>query len=582
LNSYRFRALLAAAALLLTTIPAAAAPQDQTLDRASILKIANANQVQDPTNLNIYSPPVSRSDTGIHQLVYEYFFYYNLQTGEFIPWLAENYKYNADFTALDVKLRDGVTWSDGQPFNADDVTFTYDLLKNNPGMTWASETNQNVDSVEKLDNLDVRFHLKGPNPHFHLIREAFPAVGIWGGITILPKHIWQGKDPLTFKASPPIGTGPYTLQNATSTSFTYVRNDNWWGNKVFGVLPAPKEVQFVYQGSETTAALALSNNDLDTPNIGILGLGSFLNVAQRNPNVSAWTNSPPYAWLDPCPRALMVQNAHPPLDNPSVRWAISNAIDRNSLVQLAYEGATVPTWGIWPFYDANQPYFDAISDLRAQYPSDQFNLDQTNSLLSSAGLSPSDITLKYVVNSETNEDMKVAQVVSDQLRAAGFNVNVTPLTGGVLDDTLRRGDYDVAMNAFCPGYITENLDLFNSKNYVPLGQLAPFYERDSFRYANPDFDVIVNQMLQTDPSDVATLKGLYHDAMAIWLRDLPVVPLTQAPALVPFNSTYWTNWPSADNAWNMPVSWWATFDLVLTGYPKTGGGWVPGIKPAGQ
>ena len=71
------------------------------------------------------------------------------------------------------------------------------------------------------------------------------------------------------------------------------------------------------------------------------------------------------------------------------------------------------------------------------------------------------------------------------------------------------------------------------------------------------------------------MKGLYHDAMAIWLRDLPVVPLTQAPALVPFNSTYWQGWPTADNAWNMPVSWWATFNLVLTGYPNATGGWVP-------
>jgi peptide/nickel transport system substrate-binding protein len=571
--------VLAAVGLLLTTLAAGAAPQDQTIDRSSILRIANSNQVHDPSNLNIYAPSVSRSDTGIHQLVYEYFFYYNLQTGEFIPWLAENYKYNSDFTALDVKLRDGVTWSDGQPFNADDVTFTYDLLKHNPGMTWAAETNQNVDSVEKLDNLDVRFHLKMPNPHFHLIREAFPAVGVWGGITILPKHIWQGKDPLTFKASPPIGTGPYTLQNATSTSFTYVRNDNWWGNKVFGVLPAPKEVQFVYQGSETSAALALSSNDIDVSKAGTLRVGSFLSVAQRNPSISAWSNSAPYAWFAPCPRALMVQSAHPPLDDPQVRWAISYAIDRDALVELAYGGATVPSWGIWPFYDPNQPYFDAISDLRAQYPSDRFSPDQTSSLLSAAGVNPSDITLDYVVDYQTNEDMKVAQVVSDQLRAAGFNVEVTPLTHDVLDDALRRGDYDIALNAFCPGYITENLDLFNSKNYVPPGQPAPTAERNSFRYVNSDYDAIVNQLFTTDPADMARLTSLYHDAMAIWLHDLPVIPLTQAPALVPFNSTYWQNWPSADNAWNTPVPSWATFDLVLTGYPKPGGGWAPGIKP---
>jgi len=579
---FRWQAIVAVAALVLTTMPAAAAPSDQAApDRASTLKIALGNQIQDPTNLNLYAPGVDRS-IGLHQVVYEYLFYNNLQTGEFIPWLAESYQYSPDYTSLTVKLRDGVTWNDGQPFNADDVVFTYDLLKNNTGMVWAEETNNNVASVEKIDNLNVRFNLKMANPHFHLIREAFPAVGIWGGITILPKHVWQGQDPLKFKASPPVGTGPYKLQDASQTAMTYVRRDDWWGTKVFGVQPAPKYVQFIYEGTETNAALALANNDLDTPNIGILGLGTFLNVAGRNPNVKAWTTDAPYAWLDPCPRALMVQNAHPPFDNPQVRWALSYAIDRQSLVNLAYEGATVPTWGIWPFYDANKPFFDAVSDLRQQYPSDQYDPDKAASLLSQAGVNPGDLHLKYVVNSDANEDQKVAQVVSDQLRAAGFNVDVTPLNGGTLTDTLRRGDYDIAMNAFCPGYIAENLELFHSKNFVPLGQPAPWFERNSFRYSNPDLDAIVDKMLQTPPSDTDTMKGLYHDGLAIWLRDLPVVPLTQAPALVPFNSTYWTGWPTADNAWNMPVSWWGTFNLVLTGYPNAQGGFVPGIRAAGH
>src|ERR1700704_1590807 len=355
MKAYRWQAFVALALLVLTTMPVSAAtPSDQAAsDRASTLKIAIGNRVQDPTNMNLYAPGVSRSDTGLHQIVYEYFFYNNLQTGEFIPWLAESFQYNADYTAMDVKLRGGVTWNDGQPFNADDVVFTYDLLRNNKGMVWAEEANNNVASVTKIDDLNVQFNLKMANPHFHLIREAFPAVGIWGGITILPKHIWEGKDPLTFKASPPVATGPYKLQDASSTSLTYVRRDDWWGTKAFGVTPAPKTVQFIYQGTETNAALALANNDLDTPNIGILGLGTFLNVAGRNPNVKAWSADAPYAWLDPCPRALMVQNAHPPFDNPQVRWAISYAIDRPALTQSADEGAPVPTWGIWPFNDAN-------------------------------------------------------------------------------------------------------------------------------------------------------------------------------------------------------------------------------------
>jgi len=106
------------------------------------------------------------------------------------------------------------------------------------------------------------------------------------------------------------------------------------------------------------------------------------------------------------------------------------------------------------------------------------------------------------------------------------------------------------------------------------------FEANSFRYQNPELDTIVNQMLATAPDDNDKMIPLFKDAMAIWLKDLPVIPIVQAPALVPFNSTYWTGWPTAENAWNMPVPWWATFNTVLLGYPDKDGKWVGGLKPA--
>src|SRR5215216_3690478 len=522
MKAYRWQAFAAIAALLLTALPASAQPAPS--DRASTLKIAIPGRFDDPQNMNIYAPGVSRSNLGIHQVVYEYFFYNNLQTGEFIPWLAESYAYNDDFTTISVKLRDGVTWNDGMPFTADDVVFTYGLLRANPGMVWAEEANAAVRSVDKIDNLNVRINLKSPNPHFHLIREAFPAVGIWGGLTILPKHVWDGKDPLTFRSFPPVGTGPYKVKDASSTGITYERRGDWWGTRVFGAQPAPETVQFVYAGTPDNVALALAANDLDTPNIGILPLGTFLSVAQRNPDIRAWTNDAPYAWLDPCPRAMMVQHAHAPLDNPQVRWAMSYALDRNAIAGLAYEGATVPSWGIWPYYDANQVYFDAVSDLRAQYPTEAFDPGQATSLLASAGVDPTSMTLKYVVNGDSTEEVSVAAVLSDQLRNVGFNVDVQNLTGATLDNATRRGDYDIKVHSFCPGYIAENLELFHSKNYQPIGQLAPFFERNSFRYSNTELDAVIDQMLATAPSDVEANKALFHQAMAIWFKELPVVP----------------------------------------------------------
>jgi peptide/nickel transport system substrate-binding protein len=564
---------------------AAPAPEGRT----ESLNIAIPGRIADPTNLNIYAPGVSRSNTGLHQIVYEYFFYQNLQTGEYIPWLAESYEYNDDFTAITVKLRDGVKWNDGEPFTADDVVFTYETLKANPGMTWAAEANKNIASVEAIDPLTVQFNLTSANPRIHLNREAFPAVGIWGGITILPKHVWEGQDPLTFKSSDPVGTGPYKLASATETAMTYERNDEWWGNEVFGRLPAPKTINFQYLGPETNVALALSANELDTPNIGILSLGSFEEVARRNPTVTAWLPEAPYAWLDPCPRAIMVQNDTPPWDQPEMRWALSYSIDRQAVVNLAYEGTTVPSWGIWPFYDGLQPYFDAASDARAQYPSDAYDPAQAEQLLTEQGYSKNSdgkwvgadgqtLSISFVVNGDSNEEMKMGTVVVDQLNAAGFEATLQPLSGSVLDDTKLRGDYTLSPNAFCPGYIYDNLELFHSKFYVPLGEPAPWYERNSFRYQNPEFDAIVDQMAQLPPEDEQNIE-LYAQAVEILLRDLPVIPLVQAPALVPFNEQYWTGWPTAENAWNMPVSWWATFNLVINGYPDPDTGeWVGGIR----
>ncbi|MGH2544593.1 MAG: ABC transporter substrate-binding protein, partial [Ardenticatenaceae bacterium] len=574
----------------------AEAPADEETavseERRESLNVALGGRIADPTNLNLYAG-ASRSGTGLHQVVYEYLFYYNLQTGEFIPWLAESFEYNDDYTALTVALRDGVTWNDGEAFTADDIVFTYNLLRDNPGMEWAEEATTWVESAEAVDDLTVQINLTQPNPRFHLIREAFPAVGIWGGLTILPQHVWEGQDPLTFKNSPPVATGPYALVNASETAITYERRDDWWGTELFGVVPGPRFVNFRFVGSETNTALALAANELDTPNIGILSVGSYQEVARRNANVTAWYEEAPFAWLDPCPRALMVQNANPPWDQPEARWALSYLIDREAIVNLAYEGTTVPSWGIWPYYDGLQPYFDAIEELRGQYPTETADAAQAEELLTSIGLSKGGdgmwatadgqpLSVRYLVNADSNEEMKIAAVLGDQLLAAGIAVEQQPLSGGVLNDAILMGDYDIKVHSMCPGYIYDNLELFHSKFYVPLGERAPWYERNSFRYQNEAFDAIVDEMALIPPDQDEPLIELYRQAMEIWFADLPVVPLVQAPALVPFNETFWTGWPSAENPWNMPVSWWATFNLVINGYesPETGE-WVGGIRAVG-
>ncbi|MCZ7543886.1 MAG: ABC transporter substrate-binding protein [Anaerolineae bacterium] len=468
--------------ILALAVPSAVSAQD--VPREETLIVAISSQIPDPTNLNLYAPGVSRSNTGLHQMIYEYFFYQNLQTGEYIPWLAESYEYNDDFTAITVKLREGIKWSDGEPFTTEDVIFTYDTLLANPAMTWAAEVANNVASVEAVDELTVTFNLHGPNPRYHLNREAFPAVGIWGGITILPKHVWEGEDPLTFKSSDPIGTGAYTLTTASQSAMVYTRNDDWWGEDVFGILPAPRVVSFQYLGDPTNVAFALAADEIDTPNIGILSLGPFQVVASRNANVSAWHGDAPYAWLDPCPRPLMVQNATAPFDDPQMRHAISLYIDRQAVVDLAYQGTTVPSWGVWPYYDGLQPYFDAVEDLIAEYRMGEYDPAAADEIMTSLGYTKNadgiwasadgePVSIVYLANGSSTEEMGVGAVVVDQLQAAGFDVEFQALTDPVLGDTILRGQYTLKLHSFCPGYIYDNLLLYHGNFYVPLGEPAP-------------------------------------------------------------------------------------------------------------
>lgn len=567
----------------------------QPLPRERTLYIAIGGRIADPTNLNLYAPGVSRSSTGLHQMIYEYFFYINFETGEYIPWLAEKYEYSPDFKSITVYLRRGVKWSDGTPFTADDVVFTYNLLlEQAPKLIWSSEVASWVSSVEKIDDYTVKINLKVPNPRFHLIRAVFPVVRVWGGLTILPKHIWEKvDDPLKFKNYPPIGTGPYKLVSSSETTIIYERRDDWWATELWGIRPAPKYVVFQYYGPEESVAARLAANDIDTPFIGILSLGTFKKVTGTNPNIAAWYRIEPYAWLDPCPRAFMIQNAKYPWNIKEVRRAISYLFDREAIARLAYEGTTQPSWGVFPFYGGLKPYFDAIQDLIEEYEPTKYDPAKAEEILKNLGFKKgadgiwvtdngTRLKIDYLVNGANAEEMKVATVVADQLREGGIDVELKTLTGPAQSDARLRGDWDMAYQPFCPGDSDpyDNLELFHSKFYTPLGERAPWYERNSFRYKNPAYDAVVDELAKTPPSDLKKCTELFRRAMEIWFEDLPVIPGMQAPALVPFNYFYWIGWPSSDNPWNMPVSWWATFNLVINGYlsPKTGE-WVGGIRP---
>src|SRR5213592_2042595 len=96
-------------------------------------------EITNPQNYHIYQTGVGHQREITDKTIYEALMYTNLNTGELIPWQAESFKYNETSTSITVKLRKGVTWSDGQPFSSADVKYTLELLRDNaPELTYST------------------------------------------------------------------------------------------------------------------------------------------------------------------------------------------------------------------------------------------------------------------------------------------------------------------------------------------------------------------------------------------------------------------------------------------------------------
>src|SRR5262245_34948297 len=111
------------------------------------------NQFTDVDGANPMWPVGANLSRSGYQLVYEPLWFYNMLNGEEKPWLAESYTYNADFTEVAVKLRQGVEWSDGTPFTANDVQFTFHTQRDTAGLSHSTEIKQWVKEVAVTDDL---------------------------------------------------------------------------------------------------------------------------------------------------------------------------------------------------------------------------------------------------------------------------------------------------------------------------------------------------------------------------------------------------------------------------------------------
>jgi peptide/nickel transport system substrate-binding protein len=564
-------------ALVLGSVTTAQAAPTQ----APANQVARKDILVIPSNVNIPAPdiwnpyiPGTFILQGMNQNLMEPLFMLNYETGNIDGWLAESYTNSADLTQWTVKLRPGTTWSDGQPLTSDDVVFTINmLLQYAPQLNWSGAVKQWVQSVQAVDDRTIQFNLTGPNPRFVMENLAGTTSQ---AIVPVPKHLWQGQDPVTFKyawnnGQGAVFSGPYVVEQFSSTEFDYKRDNNWWGAKTGAFpLPAPLEIRRPWVGDDATMAQMLVNNDSDywgpsTP--------SQLNaLVVQNPKLLPYGAT---GWIDPCPRMLTLNTTVAPWDNKVMRHAVSYAMDRQQIVNVVYEGVGAPSNFIFPTYKAMQPYIDAGQDTLA--PIGEFNLDKSHQLIESQGYKM-DGSGKYVgADGKTLSLDLVAppfmepwgRMAVQQLQTAGVDANLRLIEWGIFRDQTGRGQFQGAVDWDGCGSTVEpwfGMNRYNKSWVNPIGTAGTEYvdnTNNAGRWSNDQYSALMDQIGSLPLGD-PRIMDLYKQALTIWADELPDIPLVQTPSYIVFNGTYWTNWPTADNAYIQPPSHWEHFLKVLT------------------
>jgi peptide/nickel transport system substrate-binding protein len=494
-----------------------------------------ANQ-QDAYTQNFNPYNTASVISGTQGLIYETLLYVNRLDGSVKPWLASSYELASDAQSITFHLRQGVTWSDGQPFTSDDVVFTLNLMLKNPSIDLTG-IGAAVKNVSAPDANTVIVKLSKP---FN------PIVWILGGqVFILPKHTWSSVkgDPSQYADAHPVGTGPYIVKSFTPQLVDLVKNPKFWQPGK----PQVDEVKIPAYSSNDSAQLALQKGAIDWTNLFVPNLDKTY-VALDKQHYHYWFPSSDDVML-----YLNLTKA--PFNDLQVRKAISLALNRDTISKLGEAGYEPPANPTGLVGESIKTY------IAPQYATMQFtqNTAQADQTLESDGwtkgadgfYAKNGKQLAFSINVVSGYTDYVAdcQVMVKNLRAAGINATVNGMSADAFTSALENGQYDSGILWTNPGptpyYIYDGL--LRSTNSAPVGQSAPSnYER----WMDPATDSLLNQYASsTDPQvQRQALEGLQQ----IMVEQLPSIPLTAEPYWYEYSTAKFVGWPDEQHPYAAP------------------------------
>ena len=531
-------------------------------------------------NFNWWLPGNSHARHASEKGLIEYLFYTNLNEGEIIPWLGESFEYNDSLDAIDVKIREGAEWSDGTPFTAHDVKFTVDMvIANAPDLIRSNYWAELIAGVEVHDDYNLTMTLTRADPRFFQTQFGF---GWENHVPIIPKHVWENEDPLTFSNYDPakgwpLGTGAYRLALSTPEVQIYDRRDDWWASEIgFHDAPEVERIQYIPVANDDIAGQLYINNQLD---VGPpLLKGTFEAAKGFNDALRSWNfEGPVWGAPDGCNFVLIMNNQKEHFSSADVRWAINHAINRDEITGLAYEGGVPAVVVPISSYGVKQ-YLPLMQDILDKYDAGNHSLEKVDERMGTAGYSKDSEGFWTKDGGRVEITLEIPSwmrpqgpFLEKQLQAGGFDAIFKQGEPATIGDRLQLGETEVVW-VQC-GSINEPYDTFksyHSKNSAPPGERYAGAVQGG-RYENPEMDAILDEMeaMLHSPDDPRYVE-LARGAMELFLRDMPVIHIAEELHVIVHNTHWWTGWPGVEDPYVAPYPPWNGWYLITLNLERTG------------
>ena len=450
-------------------------------------------------------------------------------------------------------LRNGVRWNDGRRFTAADVKFTFETQKNE-GAQYGTMWKTGLQRISTRGRT-VTFHFRGTPNYQEWDSNRY-------SVPIVPRHIWKGYSAKelvsgnTANTRKQVGTGPFKYGGGAGGSQTlqWNRREGWWATKALGKRMPMKHIVDIHNTSNTASLQNFLQNKIDLSNNFFPGINRYVGN-----KVGTYYRRAPYmlaantAWLVP-------NTTKAPLNDPVFRRALAESININRIVVADYgnivskANATglLPTWSKW------------INQAQVKRLGFTYSIARAKSRLAAAGYrdrngdgfvedkNGSSINLRLIVPNGWSDWMTAIQIIADSSKDAGIKITPAYPDFNALVEERNTGKFELVIN--------NEKQLGNTPyTYYDYLYRLPLLEQQTVanfsRFSSARSWTLTQQLNKIPSSNVKKAKGIHSQLQKVILEQLPAIPLWYNGMWAQYNTSVWTNFPSATGNQATPSTW---------------------------